>query len=78
MSLFQAPGKDSEVDSASVISNQSDDELDDESLSEAQELQNLLDHEEDKTLSQTHKQGEQLLNLTCTAMAVVADEAMKM
>lgn len=56
-----------------------DDELDDdsESLSEAQELQNLLDNEEDKSLSRTQKQEEKLLNLTCAAMAVVADEAMK-
>jgi hypothetical protein len=46
-----------------------------ESLSEAQELQNLLDNEEVKSLSRTQKQEERLLNLTCTAMAVVADDA---
>ena len=50
---------------------------DTESLSEAQELQNLLDHEEDRTLSRTRKQDEELLNLTCAAMAILADEAMK-
>jgi hypothetical protein len=50
---------------------------DNESLSEAQELQNLLDNEENRSLSRTQKQEVQLLNLTCAAMAVVADEAMK-
>lgn len=59
------------------ISDFSDDEFDNESLSEAQELQNLLDNEEDKSLSRTQKQEERLLNLTCAAMAVVADEATK-
>ena len=59
-------------------SESSDDERSDsESLSEAQELQNLLDHEEDRTLSRTRKQDEELLNLTCAAMAILADEAIK-
>lgn len=72
-SWFQAPG---EAESASVI-DLSDDEFNNESLSEAQQLQNILDHEEDKSLSWNQKQEEQLLNLTCAAMAIVADEAMK-
>jgi hypothetical protein len=59
-------------------SESSDDEWSDsESLSEAQELQNLLDHEEDPTLLRTRKQDEELLNLTCAAMAILADEAIK-
>ena len=53
-----------------------DDKSDEESLSEAQELQELLDHEEDRTLSRSRKQEEELLNLTCTAMVVIADEGM--
>jgi hypothetical protein len=74
-SWFQeAPGKD--ADTASV-SDFSDDGLDNKSPSETQELQNLLDNEEDKSLSQTQKQEEQLLNLTCAVMAVVVDEAIK-
>ena len=52
------------------------DESDTDSLSEAQQLQNLLNQEEDKTLSRSKKQEEELLNLTCAAMAVLADEAM--
>lgn len=64
---------------SSLIDDSDSDEFhgDDENLSEAQELQNLLDHEENKKLSRTQKQEEQLLNLTCAAMAVVADDAMK-
>ena len=73
-SWFHVPDKD--VDSAS-LSGLSDDEYDNEKPSEAQELQNLLDHEENKQLSRTQKQEERLLNLTCAAMAVVADESMK-
>ena len=45
-SWFQAPDKNAES-----VSLSSDDELDSESLFEVQELKNLLDHEEDKTLS---------------------------
>lgn len=77
-SWFQeAPDNDGAgVDTAS-ISDASDDGFDTESLSEAQELPNLLDIEEDKSLSRTQRQEEKLLNLTCAAMAVVADNAMK-
>lgn len=53
-----------------------DDKTDEESLSDAQELQELLDHKEDRTLSQSRKQEDKLLNLTCAAMAVIADEGM--
>jgi hypothetical protein len=74
-SWFQeAPGKDADTASASDFS---DNGLDNESLSETQELQSLLDNEEDKSLSQTQKQEERLLNLTCAVMAVVVDEAIK-
>lgn len=59
------------------IPDDSDDGSDTESLSEAQELQDLQDHKEDRTLSRTRKQEDQLLDLTCAAMAVMADEAMK-
>ena len=54
-----------------------DDGSDTDSLSEAQELQGLLDCEEDRTLSRTRKQEDQLLDLTCAAMAIMADETMK-
>ena len=59
-------------------SESSDDEWSDSvSLSEAQELQNLLDHKEDQTLLRTRKQDEELLNLTCLAMAILADKAIE-
>jgi hypothetical protein len=47
-----------------------------ESISEAQELQNLTDREENINISRTRAQDEQMLNLTCTALAVTADEMM--
>jgi hypothetical protein len=62
---------------APIISDSDFGDDHDKILSEAQELQNLLDNEEDKSLSRTQKQEVKLLNLTCAAMAVIADEAMK-
>ncbi|KAG6905164.1 hypothetical protein DXG01_004460, partial [Tephrocybe rancida] len=58
----------------------SDDEFvdtDTESLSEAQELQELINREENKKLTRTKKQEDRTMNLTCAAMAVTADETMK-
>ncbi|KAG6916064.1 hypothetical protein DXG01_008589 [Tephrocybe rancida] len=51
--------------------------LDDEHLSEAQQLQVLLDQEEDRTLSRTKKQDDRLRDLSCAAVAIVTDEMMK-
>lgn len=67
----ESPGDDTDSDN-------DDSESDGESISEAQALQDLLDREEDKTLSRTRRQEENLLNLTCAAMAVIADDATKM
>lgn len=66
------------IDGLDDTGDESDDgDSDTDSLSEAQELQRLLDREEDRTLSRSRKQEEELLNLTCVAMALMADEAMK-
>lgn len=66
------------IDGLDDTGDESDDgDSDTDSLSEAQELQRLLDREEDRTLSRSRKQEEELLNLTCAAMALMADEAMK-
>lgn len=56
-----------------------DDDMDSdsESLSEAQELQDLLDREEDRTLSRTAKQEKEIARLRSAAIAVIIDEAMK-
>lgn len=48
-----------------------------ESLSEIQELQRILDAEEDVTISRSRKDDEVMMNLTCAAVAVTADEMMK-
>ena len=64
------------ADDADNVDESEGDESDTESLSEAQQLQNLLDQEEDKTLSRSKKQEQELLNLTCATMAILADEAM--
>ena len=49
---------------------------DDESISEAQELQDLIDGEENINVSRSRAQEEQMLTLTCAALAVTADEMM--
>lgn len=66
-------------ESANDLPDSSDDmsDSDDESISDAQELQGLLDREEDRTVSRTRKQEEILLNLTCAALAVITDESAK-
>jgi hypothetical protein len=53
-----------------------DTETDTESISEAQELQNLMDGEEDINTTWTRRQEETMLNLTCAALAITADEMM--
>ena len=53
-----------------------DTETDAESISEAQELQNLIDSEEDIIVSQTREQDKKMLNLTCAAFAITTDEMM--
>ena len=53
-----------------------DTETDAESISEAQELQNLIDGEEDIIVSRTREQDEKMLHLTCAAFAITADEMM--
>jgi hypothetical protein len=39
--------------------------------------QQILDAEEDSTISRSRKEDEVMMNLTCAAMAVTADEMMK-
>jgi hypothetical protein len=51
-------------------------DADDQSISEAQELQDLIDGEENINVSRTRAQEEQMLTLTCAALAVTADEMM--
>jgi hypothetical protein len=50
--------------------------VDEESISDAQELQNLIDGEEDINISRTQRQNSQMLTLTCAALAITADEMM--
>jgi hypothetical protein len=76
-SWFKVASSLADNDMDDVIEDNDDSESNTESLSEAQELQNLLDHKEDRTLSRTRKQDEDLLNLTCAAIAIMADEAMR-
>lgn len=64
------PTTDEKSETESLISD------DDESVSEAQELQSLLDNEEDLTLPRTAKEETQILNLTCAALALATDEMM--
>lgn len=77
-SWFKPPPPE-ESDTESESEPEPDDGLqcDTDSLSEAQELQDLMDNEENRKLSRTRKQEEQLLNLTCAALAVMTDEVMK-
>lgn len=64
------PTTNKKSETGSVISH------DDESISEAQELQSLLDGEEDLTLSRMTKEEMEILNLTCAALALATDEMM--
>ncbi|KAJ6620818.1 hypothetical protein B0H10DRAFT_2432733 [Mycena sp. CBHHK59/15] len=50
---------------------------DDESISEAQQLQNLIDEAEDEAVPRTRKQTQDLLGLTSATMALSADDMMK-
>lgn len=52
----------------------SEDEMED--ISEAQELQELIGREETSISSRTRDQDEQMINLTCAALALTADEMM--
>ncbi|GLB37771.1 hypothetical protein LshimejAT787_0408220 [Lyophyllum shimeji] len=68
------PNTDSDI---AYDDNEELDYADDDSISEAQQLQSLLDAEEDCSVFRTRKQDQELLNLTCAALAVTADEATK-
>lgn len=58
----------------SDLSDDEEDMSDMESITEAQELQGLLDAEENVTISRNRKGDEIMANLTCAAFAVMADE----
>lgn len=45
-----------------------------ESLSEAQELQELIELEERNLVSRTKKQDDELMNLTCAALAITTND----
>ena len=64
---------DEKSDNISITSIDSDDE----SISDAQELQNLLDREERMDISRPANQERSLTNLTCAALALSADDVMK-
>ncbi|KAG6818744.1 hypothetical protein H0H93_002181 [Arthromyces matolae] len=69
------PGPDNSSDDHDDNSVTSDGvESDSESISEAQELQDLVNREEDKRLARTKKQEDRLLNLTCASLSVLTDE----
>lgn len=76
------PSIDSWFSDSSAKSNDESDNIsitstDDESISDAQELQNLLDREERMDISHLTKQERSLTNLTCAALALAADDMMK-
>ncbi|KAJ7897924.1 hypothetical protein B0H14DRAFT_3424786 [Mycena olivaceomarginata] len=50
---------------------------DTDSISEAQQLQDLIDRAEDETIIRTRSQAKELLNLTSAALALSADDMMK-
>ncbi|KAJ6615027.1 hypothetical protein B0H10DRAFT_2220789 [Mycena sp. CBHHK59/15] len=54
-----------------------DDSDDEESISEAQELQDLMDQVEDETVLRTRKQTQELLGLTSAALALSADDMIR-
>jgi len=61
--------------------NDEDDEsllsvYDEDILSEMDQIQALLDHEEDLTLSRTKVQEQEILNLTCATLTLTTDEMM--
>ncbi|KAF8222893.1 hypothetical protein L208DRAFT_1381678 [Tricholoma matsutake] len=60
------------------ISLAGSDGADGESISEAQELQNLIDGKEDINISWTRSQDSQMLTLMFAALAISADEMMNM
>jgi hypothetical protein len=66
-SWFQDKAYDNEDD-------MNDHDSEEESISDAQELQRLLDQGEDTRLSSTQAEERELLNLTCAAFALTADE----
>jgi hypothetical protein len=66
-------GQPEEDDEILLEGSDSDDE---ESISDARELQNLIDGEEDINISRTRAQDSQMLTLTCAALAITADEMM--
>ena len=70
INIQQTEGMDGDL--ASILESEDDAE----SISEAQELQELVEHEEKNTLSRTRAQGNQIMNLTCAALALAADELM--
>jgi hypothetical protein len=57
---------------------QSDEESETDSISEAQELQRLLDKAEDDTSFRTPQEARELLNLTSAALALSAEDMIKM
>ena len=71
---------------ASDTDNDNDDENDlwdsdadsDDEPSDAQQLQDLINREEDPSLSRTNAQEIELMNLSCAAFAITADEMTRM
>lgn len=55
-----------------------DSDSDVDSISEAQELQNLIDKAENAGVSRTRAEAKEILNLTSAALALTADDMMKM
>lgn len=53
-------------------------DTDTESISSAQELQDLLDGEENNKISQNRTHDQELLNLTCAALAITTDDMINM
>lgn len=74
-SWFKTPinlGRSVDDDTESLYS-----EYDNESISEAQQLQDILNKEEDLTLQQTKAQETEIAHLTCAVIAVTTDEITK-
>ncbi|KAJ7122137.1 hypothetical protein C8R44DRAFT_876453 [Mycena epipterygia] len=70
------PSIDSWYYDAAADSN-SDSDSDDESISEAQQLQDLIDKAEDDRVPRTRSQAQEILNLTSAALALSADDMIK-
>jgi hypothetical protein len=60
-------------DATSIFDDSEDDA---EGISEAQELQEIIERNERSTSSRTIAQDKQMMNLTCAALALTADELM--